>query len=793
MKRQSLLVIIGILLLVTSATAAVSQYNQSNGEKTVIIFNGTGTINWTAPTGLTSVEYLIIGGGGGGGYQYGGGGGAGGFCTTASYAVTAGNNYTIVVGAGGAGASANNGAKGENSSFDAIVALGGGGGWLCGADGAAPPATANGSSGGGGGVPPTVYTVLGGYGTTGQGYNGGTGYRLAGGGGGGAGQIGENAGTDGSNYGGDGGNGLTSDITGTVTTYAGGGGGLGWAVIGTGGTGGGGNGNLIGSGTPTSGTNGLGGGGGGASGSGSLPGGNGGSGVVIISYSIAGVPIPSFTSDEVSGLAPLAVQFNDTSVTTPTAWNWSFKHITPGNNTEIWWSTLQNPTNTFAAGDYNIHLNVSNASGSTITIADYIITVSNDVGYTTSYYGSYTVLVWNISGASEWTAPTGVSSVEYLVVGGGGGGGTQYGGGGGAGGVKNGTLAVTAGTEYPVKIGAGGLGFTPPTLIGGNGGTSNFSTIGVTGGGGGGGSTDGIPVIGGSGGGGGVPTSGTIAGAAGISGEGQSGGSGYRYGAGGGGGNQTAGQNGGATGTNIGGNGGNGISNSITGIATYYAGGGGGYGWTGVTASNGGLGGGGKGGVLGGVSPTNGTNGLGGGGGGTGENGTQLYASGGNGTVILRYILAGTPNASFTSDAVSGVEPLTVQFTDTSITTPTAWNWSFKHVTPGNNTEIWWSTLQNPTNTFATGSYNIHLNVTNASGFAITSADYIITISDAPQPSTAQFSMITSGESYPSGALTEDPDNPTMSAITFGETTEYSIIQELVSEISRDISDHLVY
>ena len=52
------------------------------------IFNATGT--WTAPTGVTSVDYLVVAGGGAGGGDAGGGGGAGGFRTGTGLAVIAG-------------------------------------------------------------------------------------------------------------------------------------------------------------------------------------------------------------------------------------------------------------------------------------------------------------------------------------------------------------------------------------------------------------------------------------------------------------------------------------------------------------------------------------------------------------------------------------------------------------------------------------------------------------------------------------------------------------------------------
>ena len=103
---------------------------------------------YLAPTGITSVEYLVVGGGGGGGGTLGGGGGAGGF-RTGTLAVTAGQHYTLTVGAGGAGAgtTANNGTNGANSVFATITATGGGGG---GSDN--PENGLAGGSGGGGGT-----------------------------------------------------------------------------------------------------------------------------------------------------------------------------------------------------------------------------------------------------------------------------------------------------------------------------------------------------------------------------------------------------------------------------------------------------------------------------------------------------------------------------------------------------------------------------------------------------------------------------------------------------------------
>jgi hypothetical protein len=71
---------------------------------------------------------------------------------------------------------------------------------------------------------------------------------------------------------------------------------------------------------------------------------------------------PSYTANVTSGTAPLAVQFNDTSMTSPTSWNWSFTNVT-GNNTPVSWSTERNATQTFGTGNFSIALNASNSAG----------------------------------------------------------------------------------------------------------------------------------------------------------------------------------------------------------------------------------------------------------------------------------------------------------------------------------------------------------------------------------------------------------------------------------------------
>lgn len=239
------------------------------------------------PTQSITADYLVVAGGGGGG-KFAGGGGAGGLRSTvtatggggsleSALSLTASTNYTVTIGAGGTGAGASPGGNGSNSVFSTITSTGGGGSAF----------NANGSNGGSGGGCALNYT--GGTGTANQGYAGGNGRSdfNGGSGGGGAGQVGANSPTG--HNGAAGGNGVTTSISGTSVTYAGGGGGgadqlVGGTTGGTGGTGGGGAGYPA---TANGGTNTGGGAGGGGRDSGGTQtnGGNGGSGIVIVRYS----------------------------------------------------------------------------------------------------------------------------------------------------------------------------------------------------------------------------------------------------------------------------------------------------------------------------------------------------------------------------------------------------------------------------------------------------------------------------------------------------------------------------
>ena len=130
------------------------------------------------------------------------------------------------------------------------------------------------------------------------------------------------------------------------------------------------------------------------------------------------------------------------------------------------------------------------------TAYTFTVVATNSVGNSVASAASTSVTPSSIaraiftSGSGIWIAPTGVISVDYLVVGGGGGGGggggTGAGGGGGGGSVKTGTISVTPGNSYNYTVGAGGTGGVGTATIvqnGTSGGASSFSTITANGGG----------------------------------------------------------------------------------------------------------------------------------------------------------------------------------------------------------------------------------------------------------------------------------------------------------------------
>jgi uncharacterized repeat protein (TIGR02543 family) len=310
-----------------------------------------------------------------------------------------------------------------------------------------------------------------------------------------------------------------------------------------------------------------------------------------------------------------------------------------------------------------------------LTTADCAPITTGNLTFTTEVVSGECRITFK-SGSGTWMSPSSLTTVKALLVGGGGGGGAYRAGGGGGGAViENLSLNISAGTSYPLVVGAGGNGARfiyyspafreafPATL---SGATTGF---GITAGGGGNGASAGgseglgsAPFMAGAGvsGSSGGGASGWSAVGAGSS-PGSRGGIGlgesiYANPSGGGGG---AGGLGNSATTNAGarqgtsGWGGIGLKSTLTGL--FYGGGGGGacsgtpiasYFCLNGLASTGGGGSGRS------TTGDNGTPNTGGGGGGGGsQTSNSTGGNGGSGVIVIQYAI---PNCSVTGVSSGG-------------------------------------------------------------------------------------------------------------------------------------------
>ena len=234
-------------------------------------------------------------------------------------------------------------------------------------------------------------------------------------------------------------------------------------------------------------------------------------------------------------------------------------------------------------------------------------------------------------GASTWTVPANVSSVQIVAIGGGGAGSMQGPSSGGNGGKVTANVAVSAGQVLSLFVGGGGslgnFGVNPKDGGGGGGSTTiNAGTAGqiIAGGGGGGGY---LGATGGDGNGSAGATLGTgNGGGGGSNGTGGAGGAGPGGYPGGDGGSGNGGA--GGSGSNAPGGTGAGSGSGGNNNSSYGGGGGGGYGGGGAGGDNSAQGGGGGGG--GSVGPAGAVIAVGGN---AGLNG----ATGGNGSITITY------------------------------------------------------------------------------------------------------------------------------------------------------------
>jgi len=258
-----------------------------------------GSVTWTAPQGLITVQILLVGGGAGGGSTFdtrgAGGGGAGQVNSNSTFSVTESSIYSISVGAGGSGG-VQPGATLTERRTNSPLNVGSNGGNSILSLGGSNLLTANGGLGGCASRT-TVYEAYcttstndgtGGSAATSN-SGGGRGGAAGGGGGGSLGAGQSNSGTRA------GGLGTGVSITGASITY------------GVGGNGGTTSANSVGS----AGTTNRGNGGGGASSSGASAsnGGDGGSGVIVIRFSPDFAPSAPTLNSLSSGNKSLTITF----------------------------------------------------------------------------------------------------------------------------------------------------------------------------------------------------------------------------------------------------------------------------------------------------------------------------------------------------------------------------------------------------------------------------------------------------------------------------------------------------
>ena len=263
------------------------------GGDCVVTFKS-GSIDWTAPQGLTIVQILLVGGGGGGGGTFdtrgAGGGGAGQVNSDSNYSLPGNSVYSITVGAKGAGglqpartnAPQNVGSNGgtsiiSSSGSNLLIAYGGLGGCASRTTVYEAYCTISTDNGTGGAAATT---------TSGGGRGG-----ASGGGGGGS------SGVGGAAVGGAGGAGTASSITGASITY------------GVGGNGGLNNTNAVG--TSASANTGNGGRGASSGGATNYNGGDGGSGIVVIRFSPDFVPGAPTLNSVTAGNKSLIIAFTE--------------------------------------------------------------------------------------------------------------------------------------------------------------------------------------------------------------------------------------------------------------------------------------------------------------------------------------------------------------------------------------------------------------------------------------------------------------------------------------------------
>jgi PKD repeat protein len=122
------------------------------------------------------------------------------------------------------------------------------------------------------------------------------------------------------------------------------------------------------------------------------------------------------------------------------------------------------------------------------------------------------------------------------------------------------------------------------------------------------------------------------------------------------------------------------------------------------------------------------------------------------------------PVANFSGNPTSGTAPLNVMFTDLSTNSPTSWSWTFG--------DTGTSALQNPSHTYAAGTYTVSLEACNAQGCDTETKTNYITASTGGSAPVADFvGSPTSGTAPLNVSFTDlSTNSPTSWSWTFGDT-----------------------
>ena len=168
----------------------------------------------------------------------------------------------------------------------------------------------------------------------------------------------------------------------------------------------------------------------------------------------------------------------------------------------------------------------------------------------------------------------------------------------------------------------------------------------------------------------------------------------------------------------------------------------------------------------------------------TDQNPTHIYRTPGSYTVTLTTINPGgssttsrtgyvtvsatTPAASFLADKASGPAPLLVQFTDSSLNSPTSWTWFF-----GDGGTF---SGQNPAHTYTSaGTYTVELIAANSAGSNTSDRAAYISVGAAPAPAASFTADAVSGAAPFRVRFTDTSTNsPTLWSWSLGDGTTSS-------------------